>query len=69
MKTFYIRLHQILKDKVWGGEVSPVRTSLIRVTRNCLMRSQWEWVGGGAWTERDHEHYRRCYPIAERADE
>lgn len=70
MKTYYIRMHQVHKDKVWGDEPTSVSTHLIRVTRNRLMKSHWEWVGcNHALTAAEVEQLKRWYPSVQQVTE
>lgn len=70
MRTRYIHMHQVHKDKVWGDEPTSVRTHLIRVTRNRLMKAQWEWVGCNqvmtaveiAWLKRTYPSVQQVMP-------
>jgi hypothetical protein len=63
MAYSFIRLVQSYNDPVWGLQALPwIKTPLIRVYRNSLRKSVFEWVGNPK-AKCDIEHWRRGYPI------
>ena len=63
MQTVYIKLVAVYSDPVWGNEVTPWgSTQLIRVTRNRLFKSVYEWVGNPSFPI-DIDQLKINYPL------
>lgn len=68
MHTAYIRFVMTHNDPVWGPQALPgMQTQLIRVTRNRLKKSVFEYVGWPGHTV-DVERLKKTYPIVIQAD-
>ena len=64
MQTHYMHFCQQYIDPVWGAQPMPwMKSQLVRVTRNRLLKAHFEWVGNPDFPF-DLAEVRKQYPLA-----